>query len=383
MVRSGVVAEAMAAVNLASGTPSSSTTTRAPEGFWALNASSTFGPGDLLGAARPGAVPVPHGHPGEAPRRAAARCSPGRAQPPSAAAASGRARGIGRRRSRARLVHRAGAGVFQVGASITCHLRRAGVRRGPPAAPAPAWRAPSIVCYRRIVNNLTLGAWRDGGRGGGGRRGRRARSRRRGAGRPADRPAHRESADRGRGAPAHPRRRAATGPAAERGGGGGRPGGQPRPRPRGLLAARRRGAARLPAQPRRLRLAPHAGRPGRAVARPGGDRGHGPAPGGRSRRRRRAGRPPGARRGGDGRRRPAADHPGAARLDGRFHAAIVAACGNARLRHLWATTHPAVWVAGLPALFSLYEQPMARSHRDLWATIERASPETPGTRRRP
>jgi DNA-binding GntR family transcriptional regulator len=68
------------------------------------------------------------------------------------------------------------------------------------------------------------------------------------------------------------------------------------------------------------------------------------------------------------------DHPGAARLDGRFHAAIVAACGNARLRHLWATTHPAVWVAGLPALFSLYEQPMARSHRDLWATIERASP---------
>ena len=68
------------------------------------------------------------------------------------------------------------------------------------------------------------------------------------------------------------------------------------------------------------------------------------------------------------------DRPRAARLDGRFHAAIVDACGNARLRRLWATMHPAVWVAGLPALFPLYEEPMARSHRALLAAIELGSP---------
>ncbi|HEX2325076.1 MAG TPA: GntR family transcriptional regulator, partial [Chloroflexota bacterium] len=68
------------------------------------------------------------------------------------------------------------------------------------------------------------------------------------------------------------------------------------------------------------------------------------------------------------------DRPRAARLDGQFHAAIIDACANARLRRLWATMHPAVWVAGLPALFPLYELPMARSHRALLAAIEGGSP---------
>jgi DNA-binding GntR family transcriptional regulator len=68
------------------------------------------------------------------------------------------------------------------------------------------------------------------------------------------------------------------------------------------------------------------------------------------------------------------DHPQAARLDGRFHAAIVEACANVRLRRLWATMHPAVWVAGLPALFPLYEQPLARSHQALLGAIEGGSP---------
>jgi DNA-binding GntR family transcriptional regulator len=68
------------------------------------------------------------------------------------------------------------------------------------------------------------------------------------------------------------------------------------------------------------------------------------------------------------------DRPLAARLDGRFHAAIVEAGGNSRLRQLWAAMHPAVWVAGLPALFPLYEQPLATSHREVLQAIERGEP---------
>lgn len=68
------------------------------------------------------------------------------------------------------------------------------------------------------------------------------------------------------------------------------------------------------------------------------------------------------------------DRPQAARLDGRFHAAIVEACGNSRLSQLWAAMHPAVWVAGLPALFPLYEQPLATSHHEVLQAIERGAP---------
>jgi DNA-binding GntR family transcriptional regulator len=67
------------------------------------------------------------------------------------------------------------------------------------------------------------------------------------------------------------------------------------------------------------------------------------------------------------------DYPGAARLDGQFHAAVVEACGNARLCRLWTAIHPAVWVAGLPALFPHYEQPVARSHRVVLEAIERGT----------
>jgi DNA-binding GntR family transcriptional regulator len=74
------------------------------------------------------------------------------------------------------------------------------------------------------------------------------------------------------------------------------------------------------------------------------------------------------------------DRPRAARLDGQFHAAIIDACANARLRRLWATMHPAVWVAGLPALFPLYELPMARSHR---ACSRRSRADRPAMLRRP
>jgi DNA-binding GntR family transcriptional regulator len=68
------------------------------------------------------------------------------------------------------------------------------------------------------------------------------------------------------------------------------------------------------------------------------------------------------------------DGAAATRLDGRYHGVIVAAGGNRRIRRLWASLHPAVWLVGHGAPAAGDVRPLAALHRDLAAYLAACTP---------